>query len=241
MQKLARAVIGTNNMDNCSRYCQAPATVGLFRTVGYGGDSGSIEDIEKADLVLIVGSNTAECHPVIATRVKRLAQTSTAKKLIVSDLREHEMARRADLFLHPKPGTDLAWFSAVSRYLLDNGLADTKFLDQWVHGLEEYPKEPGAVHDGSCRLASLGFREDTLKNVAHNDRRGEAESAFCGPWASRSTAWAPTPRPPFPIFCSSPAITCGPARAPIRCADTITFRAPAITVRCRTLSWLPIS
>ena len=49
MQKLARAVIGTNNMDNCSRYCQAPATTGLFRTVGYGGDSGSISDIEKAE------------------------------------------------------------------------------------------------------------------------------------------------------------------------------------------------
>src|ERR1700688_3145872 len=58
MQKLARAVIGTNNVDNCSRYCQAPATAGLFRTVGYGGDSGSIADIEKADLVMIVGSNT---------------------------------------------------------------------------------------------------------------------------------------------------------------------------------------
>jgi formate dehydrogenase major subunit len=55
MQKLARAVIGTNNMDNCSRYCQAPATMGLFRTVGYGGDAGSISDIEKAGLVLIVG------------------------------------------------------------------------------------------------------------------------------------------------------------------------------------------
>ena len=51
MQKLARAVIGTNNMDNCSRYCQAPATTGLFRTVGYGGDSGSISDIEQAELV----------------------------------------------------------------------------------------------------------------------------------------------------------------------------------------------
>jgi formate dehydrogenase major subunit len=70
MQKLARAVIGTNNIDNCSRYCQAPATKGLFRTVGYGGDSGSIGDIEKADLVIIVGSNTAESHPVLATRVK---------------------------------------------------------------------------------------------------------------------------------------------------------------------------
>src|SRR5213594_1676284 len=102
MQKLARAVIGTNNMDNCSRYCQAPATQGLFRTVGYGGDSGSIRDIENAGLVLIIGSNTAESHPVLATRVKR-AHKLRGQKLIVSDLRENEMARRADLFLHPKP------------------------------------------------------------------------------------------------------------------------------------------
>jgi len=99
MQKLARAVVGTNNIDNCSRYCQAPATVGLFRTVGYGGDSGSITDIGQADLVLIVGSNTAESHPVIATRVKR-AHKLHGQKLIVSDLRENEMARRADVFLH---------------------------------------------------------------------------------------------------------------------------------------------
>jgi formate dehydrogenase major subunit len=96
MQKLARAVIGTNNIDNCSRYCQSPATLGLFRTVGYGGDSGSISDVEKADLVLIVGSNTAESHPVIATRVKR-AHKMRGQKLIVADLRDHEMARRADL------------------------------------------------------------------------------------------------------------------------------------------------
>jgi formate dehydrogenase major subunit len=75
MQKLARAVVGTNNMDNCSRYCQAPATTGLFRTVGYGGDSGSISDIEQASLVVIIGSNAAENHPVLATRVKR-AHTS---------------------------------------------------------------------------------------------------------------------------------------------------------------------
>src|SRR6202011_1263964 len=120
MQKLARAVIGTNNVDNCSRYCQAPATTGLFRTVGYGGDSGSISDMEKADLVIIIGSNTAESHPVIATRVKS-AHKLDGQKLIVSDLREHEMARRADLFLHPKPATDLIWINAGSRYLLDHG------------------------------------------------------------------------------------------------------------------------
>src|SRR5437868_7387489 len=122
MQKLARAVIGTNNVDNCSRYCQAPATMGLFRTVGYGGDSGSIADIEKAALVVIIGSNTAESHPVLATRVKR-AHKLRGQQLIVADRREHEMARRADVFLRPNAGTDLVWLSAINRYLLDNGLA----------------------------------------------------------------------------------------------------------------------
>ena len=164
MQKLARAAIGTNNVDNCSRYCQAPATAGLFRTVGYGGDSGSIADIALADLVLIVGSNTAESHPVLATRVKR-AHKLHGQKLIVSDLREHEMARRADVFLHPRPGTDLVWLSAVSRYLLDNGLAHTAFLEQWVNNLEEYRKslEPFTLEFAS-RTCSLPV--ETLKQVA---------------------------------------------------------------------------
>jgi formate dehydrogenase major subunit len=164
MQKLARAVIGTNNMDNCSRYCQAPATEGLFRTVGYGGDSGSIRDIENAGLVLIIGSNTAESHPVLATRVKQ-AHKLRGQKLIVSDLREHEMAKRADLFLHPKPGTDIVWLSAVSRYLLENGMANTEFLDQWVNGLEEY-KVSLAPFTMEFAARTCGLSEDILKKVA---------------------------------------------------------------------------
>ena len=165
MQKLARAVIGTNNVDNCSRYCQAPATAGLFRTVGYGGDSGSISDIEAADLVLIIGSNTAESHPVIATRVKS-SHKLNGQKLIVSDLRENEMARRADLFIHPKPGTDLVWLNAISRYLLDNGLAHSKFLEQWVNGLDAYRKslEPFTM-EAASRIS--GLSEETLQTVAH--------------------------------------------------------------------------
>src|ERR1700726_4495972 len=165
MQKLARAVVGTNNIDNCSRYCQAPATTGLFRTVGYGGDSGSIHDIENATLVVIVGSNTAESHPVIATRVKR-AHNLHGQKLIVADLREHEMARRADVFLHPKPGTDLVWLSAITRYLLDNGLAHDDFLRQWVNGLDEYKK---ALAPFTMEFASqtCGLPVETLERVAH--------------------------------------------------------------------------
>src|SRR5260370_11075944 len=164
MQKLARAVIGTNNVDTCCRYCQAPATAGLFRTVGYGGDSGSITDIEQSDLVVIVGSNTAESHPVLATRVKR-AHKLRGQKLIVSDLRGHEMARRADVFLHPRPGTDLVWLSAVSRYLLDNGLAKTAFLDQSVNGRDAYRKSLELFTlDFSSR--TCGIPIETLRQVA---------------------------------------------------------------------------
>ncbi len=164
MQKLARAVIGTNNMDNCSRYCQAPATAGLFRTVGYGGDSGSISDIEKAGLVLIIGSNTAESHPVLATRVKR-AHKLHGQKLVVADLREHEMARRADLFFRPRPGTDLIWLSAITRYILDNGLADQRFIDQWVNRASEFKQslEPFTFEMASERC---GLSVDTLTKVA---------------------------------------------------------------------------
>src|SRR5579875_2556818 len=137
MQKFARAVIGTNNIDNCSRYCQAPATQGLFRTVGYGGDSGSIQDIAQSSLVLIVGANPAEAHPVLATRIKQ-AHKLRGQKLIVADLRRHEMAQRADIFFRPAPGTDLVWLSAMSRYMFDHGYARTDFLTRWVHGVDEY-------------------------------------------------------------------------------------------------------
>src|SRR5258708_7849668 len=139
MQKFARAVIGTNNVDNCSRYCQSPATMGLFRTVGYGGDSGSFEDIAKSALVLIVGSNTAESHPVLATRVKR-AHKLFGQRLIVADPREHEMSHRADIHFRPRPGTDLVWISALSRYMLDHGHARQAFLDRWATGLHGFRK-----------------------------------------------------------------------------------------------------
>jgi formate dehydrogenase major subunit len=165
MQKLARGVIGTNNMDNCSRYCQSPATQGLFRTVGYGGDSGTIKDIEAAGLVVIIGSNTAESHPVLATRVKQ-AHKLRGQKLIVADLREHEMARRADLFLHPKPGTDLVWLSAVTLYLIENGLANSEFLSRWVNGKDEYRRSlaPFTIEFASetCALSP-----EVLKQTAH--------------------------------------------------------------------------
>lgn len=136
-QKFARAIMGTNNVDNCSRYCQSPATAGLMRTVGIGGDSGTIQDIASSELVMVVGANPAESHPVLATRIKR-AHKLHGQKLVVVDLRKNELAQRADLHLHPKPGTDLVLLSAVTKYILDQGLEDKAFLANRVNGAEEY-------------------------------------------------------------------------------------------------------
>ncbi len=128
--------------------------------------------------MLIIGSNTAESHPVLATRVKR-AHKLRGQKLIVSDLRENEMARRADVFLHPRPGTDLFWLSAVTRYIFDNGLANQAFIDKWVNGADEYIKslEPFTLEMASERC---GLPIETLTKVAH--MIAEADSV-CILWA----------------------------------------------------------
>ncbi|WP_342354919.1 formate dehydrogenase subunit alpha [Neobacillus mesonae] len=164
MQKLARQVIGTNNVDNCSRYCQTPATVGLHRTVGYGGDAGSIQDIAKAGLVIIVGSNTAEAHPVLATRVKR-AHKLRGQKLIVADLREHEMAARADLFIHPKAGSDLVWISALTKYIIDMGWADEEFIAKNVNGFKEFQESLAPYTLGYAEEVT-GISKETLIQIA---------------------------------------------------------------------------
>lgn len=165
MQKLSRAVVGTNNVDNCSRYCQSPATMGLWRTVGLGGDSGSISDIASAGLVLIVGSNTAESHPVIATRVKRAHKLGT-QRLIVADLRRHEMAERADIFIRVRPGTDLIWLSAVTKYILDNQLQDSEFLEARVENLQAF-KASLAPFDLESASQRCGIDREILVQVAN--------------------------------------------------------------------------
>jgi formate dehydrogenase major subunit len=178
MQKLARAVIGTNNVDNCSRYCQTPATMGLKRTVGYGGDTGSITDIEKAGLVIIVGSNTAESHPVLATRVKR-SHKHRGQRLIVADIRKHEMARRADLFVRPEPSTDAVWINAVAQYILDQGWHQQAFIDKWVNGFEDYRN--------TLQQYTLEFAErvtklpsETIKRIANEIHQADG---VCVLWA----------------------------------------------------------
>ncbi len=178
MQKLARAVAGTNNIDNCSRYCQSPATAGLFRTMGYGGDSGSISDLQQADLILFIGSNTAESHPVIATRLRQ-AQKHKGQQHIVMDVRRHDMADGADIFIQPHPGTDLVCLNAFSRFIVDQGLHDAGFIEEKVNGFDAF-RESLAPFTLEYAESVTGIPVAELERVA----RAIAEAdRVCAVWA----------------------------------------------------------
>jgi formate dehydrogenase major subunit len=85
----------------------------------------------------VIGANPAESHPVLATRIKR-AHKLYGQKLIVADLRKNGLAERADIFLHPNPGTDLIWISTITKYIIDQGWEDREFIKNRVNGFEEY-------------------------------------------------------------------------------------------------------
>ncbi|ATL41721.1 formate dehydrogenase subunit alpha [Bacillus velezensis] len=190
IQKLARQVFETNNVDNCSRYCQSPATDGLFRTVGMGGDAGTIKDIAKAGLVLIVGSNPAEGHPVLATRVKR-AHKLHGQKLIVADLRRNEMAERSDLFISPKQGTDQVWLMAVTKYMIDQGWHDQAFIDENVNYFDDY-KETLEKYTLEYAERITGLSQDTIIRIAEMIRDADGTCVLWGMGVTQNTGGSDT-------------------------------------------------
>ncbi|AME08660.1 oxidoreductase [Bacillus sp. SDLI1] len=190
IQKLARQVFETNNVDNCSRYCQSPATDGLFRTVGMGGDAGTIKDIAKAGLVLIVGANPAEGHPVLATRVKR-AHKLHGQKLIVADLRRNEMAERSDLFISPKQGTDQVWLMAVTKYMIDQGWHDQAFIDENVNYFEDY-KETLKKYTLDYAERITGLSQDTIIRIAEMIRDADGTCVLWGMGVTQNTGGSDT-------------------------------------------------
>ncbi|WP_332275841.1 formate dehydrogenase subunit alpha [Bacillus velezensis] len=190
IQKLARQVFETNNVDNCSRYCQSPATDGLFRTVGMGGDAGTIKDIAKAGLVLIVGANPAEGHPVLATRVKR-AHKLHGQKLIVADLRRNEMAERSDLFISPKQGTDQVWLMAVTKYMIDQGWHDQAFIDENVNYFEDY-KETLEKYTLEYAERITGLSQVTIIRIAEMIRDADGTCVLWGMGVTQNTGGSDT-------------------------------------------------
>ncbi len=190
IQKLARQVFETNNVDNCSRYCQSPATDGLFRTVGMGGDAGTIKDIAAAGLVIIVGANPAEGHPVLATRVKR-AHKLHEQKLVVADMRKNEMAERSDIFITPKQGTDQVWLMAVTKYMIDNGWHDQRFINENVNQFDEF-KEVLNQYTLEYAEQQTGISKEQLINIAELVRDADGTCILWGMGVTQNTGGSDT-------------------------------------------------
>ncbi|MBU0681518.1 MAG: formate dehydrogenase subunit alpha [Proteobacteria bacterium] len=133
-QKFARLVLGTNNVDNCARVCHAPSVSGLRIALGSGAATNSLASIEKAEVLLICGSNTSEAHPVVAMKVRRAVNNGA--RLIVIDPRRTEMAAMADIWLRLVPGTNVLLLNALLHAILDEGLEDKEFIEARTENLE---------------------------------------------------------------------------------------------------------
>jgi assimilatory nitrate reductase catalytic subunit len=135
--KLARAVVGTNNIDSNSRLCMSSAVVGYKRSLGADAPPCSYEDIELSDCVMIVGSNMAYAHPVLFRRLEEAKSRRPDMKVIVVDPRSTDTCDLADMHLAIAPGTDVALFHGILHLLLDEGTVDNAFIDLHTEGFAE--------------------------------------------------------------------------------------------------------
>jgi formate dehydrogenase major subunit len=176
MQRLMRAAIGTNNIDNCSRVCHSPTSFALRKSLGLSGATGSFSDFDRADATILIGANPTEGHPVVGARIKQA--TLRGMKLITIDPRRIELSDYGVLHLSPRPGTNAAVMLGIAHVLHRDGFVDHDFVarrttgfDALVELLPQY--SPQAVEE------ITGIPAADLERAAHI--YGEATNA-CISW-----------------------------------------------------------
>ncbi|ANI14524.1 nitrate reductase [Pseudomonas citronellolis] len=135
--KLARALVGSNNIDSNSRLCMSSAVVGYKRSLGADAPPCCYEDLEQSDCVLIAGSNMAYAHPVLFRRLEAAKAARPQMKVIVIDPRRTDTCELADLHLAIQPGTDVALFHGILHLLLWEGWADRAYIEAHTQGFDE--------------------------------------------------------------------------------------------------------
>ncbi|MEV0783770.1 bifunctional nitrate reductase/sulfite reductase flavoprotein subunit alpha [Streptomyces sp. NPDC050423] len=138
VNKLAKGFVRTNRIESNSRLCMASAGSGYKLSLGADGPPGSYQDFEKADVFLVIGSNMADCHPILFLRM--MERVKAGAGLIVVDPRRTATADKAGLFLRIRPGTDLALLNGLLHLLHENGHTDTAFIAGHTEGWEAMPE-----------------------------------------------------------------------------------------------------
>ncbi|WP_077035589.1 nitrate reductase [Pelomonas sp. KK5] len=163
--KLARAVIGTNNIDSNSRLCMSSAVVGYKQSLGADAPPCSYEDLDHADCVFITGANPAWAHPILFRRLEDAKAKRPQMKIIVADPRRTESAEFADLHLQILPGTDVALCHGLLHAMIWEGWVDAAFIAQHTSGFDELK---ALVRDMPPREAAriCGITEQQLLQAA---------------------------------------------------------------------------
>lgn len=137
-QKLMKGCLGTNNFDANSRLCMSSAVAGYLQSFGSDGPPCCYDDLEQTDCAFLIGTNTAECHPIVFNRLKKHHKKNRNVKLVVVDPRRTDTAKAADLHLAIRPGTDITLFNGIAYLLLQNYKIDPPFIEECTDGFGQY-------------------------------------------------------------------------------------------------------
>src|SRR3989441_3087917 len=149
VQKFCRVVMGTNDVDHCTRLCHSPSVEAMLASMGSGATSNSYQDYQEAGCLMVVGADASANHPVIAIRFRRAV--SRGARLIVVNPKRVELCDQADLWLAQRPGTDVALFNAMARVIVDERLDDERFIRERTEGVHAWR--------GSLETYTLGYAE----------------------------------------------------------------------------------
>ena len=157
------------HIESNSRLCMASAGTGYKQSLGADGPPGSYTDFDRADLFFVIGSNMADCHPILFLRMAD--RLKAGAKLIVVDPRRTATAEKADLFLQIKPGTDLALLNGLLHLLVENGDIDARFIAEHTEGWDGDAGVPRRLPAATGSPRSPGIAEADIRTAARDDRR----------------------------------------------------------------------
>jgi len=178
VQKFCRVVMGTNDVDHCTRLCHSPSVEAMLASMGSGATSNSYVDYEEAGCIMVVGADASANHPVIAVRFRRAV--SRGARLIVVNPKRVELCDQADLWLAQRPGTDVALFNAMARVIIDEGLADERFIRERTEGYHAWR--------GALETYTLDYAE-RLTGVPARDIAEAARWYAKPPFAGSCLVW----------------------------------------------------
>jgi ferredoxin-nitrate reductase len=164
-QKLMKGCLGTNNFDANSRLCMSSAVAGYIQSFGSDGPPCCYEDLELTDCAFLIGTNAAECHPIVFNRLHKHKKKNRNVKMVVVDPRYTQTAEAADLHLAIKPGTDIDLLNGIAHLLMRWGKIDTFFIDECTQGFSEYA-EVISHYPPELVSRKCGIRIDHLEQAA---------------------------------------------------------------------------